>query len=458
MKAIGLLVLALGAFAPSVAQAMCGCMVPIRPKRPRPNQIVAKKILNEASKVILVRNGEQTIMTMSNDVITDYDAFGLVVPVPTVIKKKDVRVVGDQIFARLEKLTNPRVVEKWDPSPCPGLGDIAMAEGARAPSVASGGARRSRAKAADYGVKVEAHYSVGEYDIAILSAKQGAGAKLMKWLNKFHYAVPEEAVPVLQSYIKQNMKFFVAKVDFRKVDRSKKRVFLRPIQVRYETPRFMLPVRLGTVNAAGPQELVAYMLSPKGRIEATNYRTIKMPSGQDLPMYVKNDFENTYKAIFDFHTKKHEMHVLFTEYVGRGTLGIDNYKKTGLGWGSKRLRNPRLFDHFTTTRLHFRYDKHAFPEDLILQETSDIKPFNVRYTVHHPATNTSCPAGKSYLDKLPARRANEAEALASLTGWELGAIRGRVGLPPTKRPGPTPPMKKKVKGKPKKGLWQRIFE
>ena len=96
MKAVSLLVLVLGAFAPSIAQAMCGCMVPIRPKRPRPNQIVAKKILNEASKVILVRNGEQTIMTMSNDVITDYDAFGLVVPVPTVIKKKDVRVVGDE--------------------------------------------------------------------------------------------------------------------------------------------------------------------------------------------------------------------------------------------------------------------------------------------------------------------------------------------------------------------------
>ncbi len=31
--------------------------------------------------------------------------------------------------------------------------------------------------------------------------------------------------------------------------------YLRPIQVAYESPKFMLPIRLGTVNADGPQEL-----------------------------------------------------------------------------------------------------------------------------------------------------------------------------------------------------------
>ena len=34
--------------------------------------------------------------------------------------------------------------------------------------------------------------------------------------------------------------------------------YLQPLQVRYETAKFMLPLRLGTVNANGPQDLIVY--------------------------------------------------------------------------------------------------------------------------------------------------------------------------------------------------------
>jgi hypothetical protein len=40
--------------------------------------------------------------------------------------------------------------------------------------------------------------------------------------------------------------------------------FLRPIQVDYDSPKFMLPIRLGTVNAEGPQDLIILGLSPRG--------------------------------------------------------------------------------------------------------------------------------------------------------------------------------------------------
>ncbi len=103
---------------------------------------------------------------------------------------------------------------------------------------------------------------------------------------------------MLGSYIKQNMRFFVAKVN---LDRMKLigAGYLRPLQVRYDTAKFMLPLRLGTVNANGPQDLIIYALTKNGRVEAANYRTVKLPSDMDVPLFVKNDFGNFYKAMFD---------------------------------------------------------------------------------------------------------------------------------------------------------------
>ena len=48
--------------------------------------------------------------------------------------------------------------------------------------------------------------------------------------------------------------------------------------------KFMLPIRVGMVNAAGPQELFVYTLTRRGRVEATNFLTVKLPTGMDLPV------------------------------------------------------------------------------------------------------------------------------------------------------------------------------
>ena len=94
--------------------------------------------------------------------------------------------------------------------------------------------------------------AVGEYDIVILSAEQGAG--IQRWLNENGYRLPRGASKVLGSYIKQKMRFFVAKVNLK--EQSKLGFsYLRPIQVAFESAKFMLPLRLGTLNADGYQEL-----------------------------------------------------------------------------------------------------------------------------------------------------------------------------------------------------------
>ena len=62
---------------------------------------------------------------------------------------------------------------------------------------------QERAKA--LGVTIEAQYTVGEYDILILSAKQSGG--LETWLTENGYRIPAGAGPVIGSYLRQNMRF-----------------------------------------------------------------------------------------------------------------------------------------------------------------------------------------------------------------------------------------------------------
>ena len=55
---------------------------------------------------------------MSNDFEGDAKDFAMVVPVPTVLKKEDIRVVDQSIFDKLDAYSGPRLVEYTDNNPC----------------------------------------------------------------------------------------------------------------------------------------------------------------------------------------------------------------------------------------------------------------------------------------------------------------------------------------------------
>ena len=57
----------------------------------------------------------------------------------------------------------------------------------------------AQARANALGVTIEEAFSVGEYDILILSAEESEG--LTTWLVENGYVLPEAVVPILQRYI-----------------------------------------------------------------------------------------------------------------------------------------------------------------------------------------------------------------------------------------------------------------
>src|SRR5215217_1430780 len=128
---------------------------------------------NKTSQVILVRDGNRNVITMYNDFQGNPKDFAMVVPVPVVLKKSDIKVVEQSIFNTLNEYSKPRMVEYYDQNPCDQRRYDALQ--GRAPGVTMSEANVSgygNAKKKDLGVKVEAKYLVGEYDILILSAKE----------------------------------------------------------------------------------------------------------------------------------------------------------------------------------------------------------------------------------------------------------------------------------------------
>ena len=77
----------------------------------------------------------------------------------------------------------------------------------------------------------------------------------------------------------------------------------------------MLPIRLRLINATGPQDMVVLALSRRGRIETTNYRTVKLPSGDEVPLYVKAAFGDFYRDMFEHQVAAENGRAVFLEYA-----------------------------------------------------------------------------------------------------------------------------------------------
>jgi hypothetical protein len=414
------------ALAPSSAHSFCGFYVASGDAR----------LFNKTSQVVLVRDDDRTVLTMASDFKGSVKDFALVVPVPTVLEEGQIHAGDMAAVDAIAAFTAPRLVEYFDEDPC------ALAERQEALSMKLGAARAPASIAQDAaakarGVTIEARYTVGEYDILILSAKQSAG--LAAWLAENGYRIPAGAPRILDTYLRQGMKFFVAKVN---LGEHAKLGFqhLRPIQIAFESPKFVLPLRLGMVNADGSQEMFVYALSRKGRVEVVNYRNVRLPTDVEIPVYVKGDFQRFYAAMFDEQRKRDGLGVVFTEHAwdvswcdpcASNPPTPGQLRELGVFWlddaanANRRAAGGGVF----VTRLHVRYDRVNFPEDLVFQDTADRTNYQARFVLRHEwKGDAMCDGAKRYRAALPGRRAEHARNLARLTGWNLGEIRERMAV------------------------------
>jgi MYXO-CTERM domain-containing protein len=334
----------------------------------------------DATQVVLMRMGTRTVLSMQNAYQGPVDDFALVIPVPVVLQEPDVKTLSKDVFAKVDAMGAPRLVEYWEQDPC-------QPEYPREESMrlgAAGSPRKMAEKkdaASDFGVTVEAKFVVGEYQIVILSAKDSTG--LDGYLRSESYKIPEGAEPLLRPYVEAGSKFFVAKVDPKKVifDGSG-RAQLSPLRFHYDHEDFNLPIRLGLANSSGKQDLIVNILSPEGRFQVSNYKNVTIPTNLDVRDEVRNKFGEFYAALFDRTVEKNPGAVV-TEYSWDAStcdpcpgpqLNYQDFAVLGsdvLGGGPGKVE-PYQGHGLVLTRLHARYGRGDVPDDLVFAKATPI--------------------------------------------------------------------------------------
>ena len=439
--AVFLLALGLALGASARADAFCGFYV----------AKADATLFNKASQVVLVRDGDRTVITMANDFRGNPREFAMVIPVPTSITRDQIHVAEAALVKHLDAYTAPRLVEYLDPDPCAVYDRRLMEMAARPGGV--GGRRRAPGRARQE-PRRDHRGAVHRRRVRHPDPVGGAELRARDLAAENGYRIPAGASEVLASYIGQKMRFFVAKVNLAEQARLGV-VTLRPIQVAYESPKFMLPIRLGMVNADGAQELFVYTLTRKGRVESTNYRTVKLPTDVEIPDLregpgdVRADVPGAVRPARE--ARGHARGVPGVR-VGHGLVRSVRRRSAQRRRAAqpgrvlarrRRRRGPRPMpgmrsapqpQNVFVTRLHVRYDKAHFPEDLVFHETGDRTNFQGRYVMRHAWTGTAtCAAAETYRRELVARREREAQTLASLTGWPIEDIRRQQGVAPAWR-------------------------
>lgn len=390
LRPFAYLLISAALLAPGPASAFCGFFV----------SGADAALYNNASQVVLLRKGNHTVMTMSNNYKGPPEDFAMVVPVPVVLKKEQVKTLSTEVFKHIDELSAPRLVEYWEQDPC------AVREHEYERKSLSGGAMRRMKKETadsreeDLGVKIEAKFEVGEYQILILSAKESSG--LETWLQRNKYKIPSGAAAAMAPYIRDQMKFFVAKVDIKKVRRDAHGLsVLSPLRFGFDAAELRLPVRLGLLNAESQQDLLVYVLSPDSRYEVANYTNVFVPTNIEVADSVRNGFGAFYAELFDETLRRNSSKAVVTEYAWQTTscdpcptpplqeaelhiLGDEQVFPESAASSDDALsaaavarpgRRGGFFgggSSWVLTRLHTRYDRRTLSEDLILRAAKPV--------------------------------------------------------------------------------------
>jgi len=267
-------------------------------------------LVNRATQVVMMRSGTRTVLAMQNAYEGPPQDFAMVVPVPVVLQKEQVKTLPRDVLDRVDQLGAPRLVEYWEQDPCADRG-IGVASGV-GQGFGSGHGRLGGAHSTNEPtVKIEAQFTVGEYEVVILSATDSTA--LDAWLRQNKYKIPDGAEPYLRPYVQSGSKFFVAKVDIEKVTMKDGRAALSPLRFHYDSDTFSLPIRLGLINSGDAQDLVVSILADKQRYEVANYPNVVIPTNLDVSEATRTSFGSFYAALFD-ETLRQKPGSVVTEY------------------------------------------------------------------------------------------------------------------------------------------------
>ncbi|MFK8000172.1 MAG: DUF2330 domain-containing protein [Polyangiales bacterium] len=336
--------------APRSASALCACMVFRRPTVQAGSVntgITSDPGYSPSAAVFIVRDGVKTVLTMEPAYDGPKVPISMILPVPTSIERDQVQTVPGSIFRNLDRLTAPRVQHVF-----PGCRRPRRRRARGAVSLSStgggGGGGVSFAEPTEPPVEVVDEWALDEYDISVLSATESTS--LLDFVRERGLNLPAAAEPALRAYIETGHRFVFATVDPTRAHVVADRMVLSPIQLSYESDSLVVPVRLGTINSPGEQELLLYVLAKGEHYEVANRESVVAPTELRLGREAAGSVAELYGALMDEQFRQKPGAVV-TEYAFRlgHRVGYHHIRRLGL---SQRARES---GQWTLTRMRHRF-------------------------------------------------------------------------------------------------------
>ena len=80
---------------------------------------VSSQLYNKSTKMVVARNGDTSTITMTADYRGDPQEFAVVIAVPTVLTREQIKVADRRLIEVLDQWSAPKLTESFDPDPCP---------------------------------------------------------------------------------------------------------------------------------------------------------------------------------------------------------------------------------------------------------------------------------------------------------------------------------------------------
>lgn len=351
---------------PNPAMAFCGAYV----------GDPSDSMSNTSSEVILARDGNTTTLTLIMDYEGTANEFAVLLPVPQVLNADDVGSVNQDLVEWIGDFSVPRQVayscDDIFETKVVKTNGCALGFGCSSYAPADGSLTDKASDDYDTGVTVESSFTEQGYEFVVLSADESTG--LFTWLTNNGYAVPEGGEAMLQEYLDAGVYFLAAKVALSSVEVVDG--WLPPIQLRYESDFFGLPIRIGTISASGPQDVIIYALTDldKGEVLIANYPELPLPtectwSGEDFGDWYEEQLDEAWAENGAGWVKEYSWELEPTEaaqgYHCDPCTATPAAPTADGSFGAFGLQSRSAH----LTRLHVRYAPEEATMDLVLNES-----------------------------------------------------------------------------------------
>ncbi len=388
----------------------------------------AQSISLNDSAMIISRDENRTVVTLLPRYVYEGEHFGILIPLPKLVSDTQVKIGGLNAAQNLLAHTSPRVSVYKDVNIC------TVKDGEKTSIL-----QDKQSKFKIFGIKGDVLPDMAKPEVTIISRDALNEKSLADILKDKNLFIDKNYQATIDGYKTRGVEYaLITTPRGEKGYRS-----LPAVQIAYESDNFTLPIGLSGNASDVAQDLTLVFITRDGLVSPKSLPLKKMVNDKSLPLFVADDFTQSYDAIFKKSLLDDNFQSVFLEYAGDvkwcpqcGTgqkLSVENLKELGAWWLDSlpiRTGNKKAsvslddVDNVYLTRLHLRHTGKTLINSVDFIHSKDKNRFVTSYKVHKPFLDApKCEIGRIYKAGLPAQYQAQLDAYIALTGQSVKEAR-----------------------------------